>query len=92
MTLNLDLSPAVESLLKERATGRGMTPEAYAKWLLEGALGLPANGEVPFYLTATPEEWEREFDSLIEEMADLDVPNLPDEAFRRENIYEDRGL
>jgi hypothetical protein len=54
MSLTLDLSPEVEALISERAARQGMTPEAYAKSLLEAALGLPADREPPFYLRATP--------------------------------------
>jgi hypothetical protein len=90
MSLTLALSPAVEAFINERATRRDMTPEAYARSLLEAALGLPANGELPFYLTATPEEWVRRFHDMIESFKTISAPPIPPEALRRENMYEDR--
>ncbi|HWE37206.1 MAG TPA: hypothetical protein VG406_11625 [Isosphaeraceae bacterium] len=95
MTLNLELSPALEARLSEEAARRGISTEEYARTLLEGALGWPAatpEGGRPFYETATPEEWEREFDAMIEELGDETTPVIPMELLRREHLYEDRGL
>jgi hypothetical protein len=93
MSLILDLPPAIEARLKAEAAHRGISTEDYARRLLEGALGWPAytpEGDRPFYETATREEWLKRFHDMIDELALLDVPDLPDEALRRENMYEDR--
>lgn len=53
----------------------------------------PTNGQAKppaahFYFTATPEEWEAAMDELA--AGGENLPVLPDEAYDRENLYEDR--
>lgn len=43
--------------------------------------------EKPFWMTASTEEWVASFKQWVE--SHTDGPNLPNEAFRRESIYED---
>ena len=74
------------------------TPEeiqSYLKELNENTrltLIIPAEGErkeTPKNLhRATPEERARALDEIAE--MNRDLPALPDEAFRRENLYEER--
>jgi hypothetical protein len=45
---------------------------------------------LPFYATATPEEWVKAFDEWVERYG-RKVPNLPPEAYDREHMYGDRG-
>jgi hypothetical protein len=95
MSLILELPPALAARLSEEAAHRGISTEAFARTLLEDALGWPGaapEGGRPSRKKLTFEEWEREFDAMLEECRDLELPDLPDEAFRRENMYEDRGL
>lgn len=46
-----------------------------------------AEEEKPFWMTATPEERAADFRKWV--ASHTDGPNLPNEAFRRESIYED---
>jgi hypothetical protein len=46
----------------------------------------PVPPEQPFWATATPEERAERFHQWIQ--CHKDSPNLPDEALRRENIYD----
>lgn len=48
-----------------------------------------AEAAKPFYETATPEEWSREFLAWAESHRDL--PLLPASAFSREADYEERA-
>lgn len=50
----------------------------------------PEEEERPFYETATPEAWAREFRQWAESH-DRTAPPLPPEAVSRESIYEGRG-
>ena len=46
----------------------------------------PVPPEPPFWATATPEERAERFHQWVQ--SHKDGPNLPDEALRRENIYD----
>ena len=46
----------------------------------------PVPPEQPFWATATPEERVERFHQWVQ--SHKDSPNLPDEALRRENIYD----
>ena len=46
----------------------------------------PVPPEQPFWATATPEERVERFHQWVQ--SHKDGPNLPDEALRRENIYD----
>ncbi len=46
----------------------------------------PVPPEQPFWATATPEEGAERFHQWVQ--SHKDGPNLPDEALRRENIYD----
>lgn len=46
----------------------------------------PVPKEQPFWATATPEERAERFHQWVQ--SHKDGPNLPDEALRRENIYD----
>jgi hypothetical protein len=92
MMLNLELDQASERRLGDEARKRGLTLEKYAALLLQVMVRTrpdPAEFTIPFSLGATDEEWERELDDWIESQ-DASVPPIPDEALRRESLYEDR--
>jgi hypothetical protein len=88
-TIVLDLTPATESLLREEAARYGQDPAEYAKAIVEDKLRPIAR---PFYATATKEEWRQAFLEWIDSHRDIVALSLPAEAFRREYIYEDRGV
>lgn len=46
----------------------------------------PVSAELPFWATATPEERAERLMQWVQ--SHQDGPNLPDEALRRENIYD----
>lgn len=89
MSIQLELSPEIESLLQEEAAKRGQEAAEYAKAILEERLR-PAM-ERPFYETATKEEWLERFHQFIESHRDITGPPPTAEALRRESWYEDRG-
>ncbi|MDQ3815252.1 MAG: hypothetical protein M3347_15125 [Armatimonadota bacterium] len=98
MTLTIELTPAEEAQLQQQASGRGLTVSEYMHHLLMAQLGTSSsNGaaqperKLPFAATATPEEWIRAFNQWADSHQDIQA-NIPDEALRRENIYDDRGL
>jgi hypothetical protein len=89
--LNLELDQVSERRLGEEARKRGLTPERYAALLLQLMASTqpdPTEPTIPFALGATFEEWEKELDDWIESQ-DASVPSIPDEALRRESLYED---
>ena len=90
--LNLELDQASERRLGDEARKRGLTPERYAVLLLQMMVRTgpdSAKSTILFSLGATNEEWERELDDWIESQ-DASIPPIPDEALRRESMYEDR--
>jgi len=80
VTLQLQLDPAREAALKEKATERGVSPEQYVRGLVDEAVG------TPYKPKASPEEMRAWLDSLAERAKDL--PHLPTSAFSRESFYE----
>ncbi|MBE9199352.1 MULTISPECIES: hypothetical protein [unclassified Nodularia (in: cyanobacteria)] len=47
--------------------------------------------ELPFYETATPQEWVTAFQEWVESYRELNLPTLSDAAISRESIYGERG-
>ncbi len=95
MTLTLELTPELEQCLQAEAEKRGIGAREYAQFLLQNILRmmkLDGGSNLPLYITATPEEWIREFEAFVDSLKDIDAPEIPAEALRRENMYEDRGL
>ncbi len=101
MTLHIELSPELANRLEAEAARRGIAPGDLARSSLEAAFPpiKPDDPSAPYDPDdlasrgpITPEEWERESEALDRELADLDLPEIPMEALRRENLYEDRGL
>jgi hypothetical protein len=95
VALTLELEPSLERRLHEVAAHRGMTAAQYARMVLEVLMKAqldPTQQGLPLYITATPEEWRREFHAWIDSHAGNSTPSIPLEALRREYIYEDRGL
>lgn len=64
--------------------------EVFIKDNLEKAENPTAEKKKSFSETATTEEWLAEFHKWIDSHKDKDYPALPDEAYSRETIYEDR--
>ena len=90
MTLEIK-QPDVESRVRNLAHNRGISPEQLLLDLIEAQLPPEDAERRPFYETATSEEWNAALDHLAARFPQ-DAPLIPDEALRRENLYEDRGL
>lgn len=90
MSLTVELAPEAEAWLKVEATRRNQSPEEYAKTVLERQL--PLEEPLPFWATATTEEWLKAFHEWIDSHEDMNLPVLPEEAYSRESIYGDEGL
>ncbi len=95
MTVTIKLKPETEKRLAERAKENGVKIETYLEVFIEQNLSdknetSAQKKEKPFYETATTKEWLAEFHKWIESHKDKDYPVLPDEAYGRESIYEDR--
>ena len=94
MTLTIELTPEQEARLQAFARRQGLEAAELAQRLVTEHLPLlertatPAVDRSHFYFTATPEEWETAMDELA--AGGESLPVLPDEAFDRENLYEDR--
>lgn len=93
MTVTLELKPETEKRLAKKAKENGLPIEDYLEVFIEDNLQDDVEAEErekPFYETATKEEWIAEFDRWIESHRNENYPLIPDEALRRENMYEDR--
>ncbi len=95
MTVTIELKPEIEKRLAEKAKQNGLKIETYLEVFIEE--NLDDEAEIPveekeksFSKTATKEEWLAEFRKWIDSHKDKDYPVLPDEAYSRESIYEDR--
>jgi hypothetical protein len=88
MTLTINVAPEVEDRLREEAARRGQEAGEYVSDLLSDML---RDRPRPFYETASREEWVRAWREWAASHKSTAAP-IPDEALRRENMYEDRGL
>jgi hypothetical protein len=84
MTITINIKPEVEAELARQAEVRGMDVPAYAATLLEQAAHPPKAESVNRSL----EEFEKTLDRIAQ-FSDK-IPVLPDEAFSRESLYQDR--
>ena len=91
MNFSIDVDPQLSARLTEAARARGMDPvkllESLVAEHLPPVVSSPGQGS-PRHPYRTPEERVRAMDALAEKNAAL--PILPDSAFDRESIYEDR--
>lgn len=95
MTVTIELKPETEKRLVERARQKNLKIETFLEVFIEENLDdeteiSPQGEKKPFYETASKEEWLAEFRSWMDSHQDKDYPVLPDEAYSRESIYEDR--
>ena len=88
MSITLDLGPELEARLRGEADRQGKPVESLLKGWIEQK-SEPVTAAPKFYETATPAEWAAEF---LRWTASFPTPKnpLPDEALRRESMYEDR--
>ena len=91
MQLNIDFSPQISAQLIQEAQIRGIDPiklleSLVAEYLPPVASTSESAAAHPKYMT--PQERIVAMDAVAEKYAN--APILPDSAFHRENIYEDR--
>ena len=102
MTLTIELTLAEQERITAAALQKGLDPAEFIKMLVTEHLPKATSDEqqyqavagqkVPdrshFYFTATREQ----FHGALEEIAQMNknLPGLNDDAFDRENLYEDR--
>lgn len=89
VTIEVDQNTALAlERLKEKAFAQGVTVDSLISPLVEnGSSGLKE--EKPFYETATPEEWVKEFLDWANNR-DRNTPGLTLADVSRDTIYEDR--
>lgn len=81
MSITVQLEPDVEARLLARARAEGMSLDAYVKTVMEQMAAIEGPPEVSL------EDFEAGLDALAEGCEEL--PVLPPDAYRRENIYGD---
>ncbi len=99
MIVSLELTPDLAERLMSEAVRRGVAAESVVRVALEDALATTGRAapEAPYdpnnlnsRRPATREEWLREFEAAEREFEELgDLPEIPMEALRRENMYAD---
>jgi hypothetical protein len=80
--------------MRAEAAKRGVDAEGYARTLLRNVLSSLAHTggqDLLFYITATPDEWTREFHAFVQSFDDVTAPPIPEDALRRESLYQDRS-
>ena len=92
MTATFEIPEEVAARLREAANEKGISlAELVADALLREAVRVETLGHDPSVSKPlSPEEWSRKFHELVDSFKDLNLPPIPPEAWRRENIYEDR--
>jgi hypothetical protein len=104
MSLTIELTPQGEAWIETESRRQGVPPAEVLRKLVDAqAKPTPESVAIDaearrirareanrnhFYFTATPEEFRRALDEIAEMNKDLPAPR--DEAFDRENLYEDR--
>ena len=91
MSVTIELKPETEKRLAEKAKQNGLPIETFIEVFIEDNLEETEDKpkEKPFHETATKEEWLTEFHRWVDSHQDKNYPSIPDEALRRENMYED---
>ncbi len=92
MILTIELKPETEKRLAEKAKQNGLPIETFIEVFIED--NLEETGDKPkeknFREKMTKEEWRAEFRKWMDSHKGKNYPSIPDEALRRENMYEDR--
>ena len=91
MSLTIN-APGVEGRLRREAARKGVSAADLAATILSDHLAdapSPAEAAAPFYDTASPEEWNAEFDAWIQ--SHEGGVSLPESAMTRESFYEVRA-
>lgn len=92
MTIILDLPPELEQELERKAERLGIATSDYVRELVAQELGNGEPIEACESLMTPFEEWERAVDQWRAGHWNLDAPEIPAEALRRESLCDDRGI
>jgi hypothetical protein len=91
MTLTMEVPAGILDTLRLNAERKGIPFEEYMLGVLEKEAELIGTQGGELWRNLTKEEWLKAFREWADSH-DTDTPILSDEALRRENMYEDRGL
>jgi hypothetical protein len=84
MSINIELKPEIEELLKQKAAAKSISIESYVEELIEQQVSRPhINSHIGL------EEIDQILDSLAEGLDDRSI--LRPEAYTRESIYQDHN-
>ncbi len=92
MALTLELTPGIHAQLEAQASKSGMSVEKVVIAMIVHKLGGTydecgtANSQKD---SSEVNERVRPFDEMIESFSDIQAPEIPAEALRRENLYDD---
>jgi hypothetical protein len=84
VAITIELPADVEARIVANALRRGVSPNEYAGQLVADAVPLDSAMQDP---KGAPEGF-RERMAALGKLAGRDLPSIPDEALRRENLYE----
>ena len=93
MTVTIQLKPEIERRLAEKAKQNGLPMETFIEVFIEENLNdkienaTRENMEQSSQKMEKYEEWSAKFHRWLDSHKDKNYPNLPDEAYSRENIY-----
>lgn len=91
MTFTIELKPETQRLIEFRAEKNGVKVEAYLEEFIEESMGQQCGeAETTIDVNARKSEWKERFNKWLESHKDKGYPSIPDDALRRENMYEDR--
>jgi len=86
MTVTLDLTPEQEAAIKQQAEEQGVSVEEWLRGLVDARV---PRASIAHLQQSDPEEWIRRFEASLRSRPGAGY-SLPDEAYSRENLYEDR--
>ena len=81
--IQIELSPEMEERLADAARARGLQPDDYASQIIASSVRLTEQKQ------PSAEDLERFFVALATHSTK--IPDLPDEAYSRESIYQDHS-
>ena len=91
MTVTLERTPETLRRVEHRAKQHGKPIEDFLEELIEENVeNETGQATLDDSSDKAPSAWKQRFHDFLESIEDKNYPNLPDEALRRENIYEDR--
>ena len=92
MTVTIELKPETKKRLAEKAKKNGLPIETFIEIFIEDKLDETDEKpeEKTFRQAMSKEDWRIEFRKWMNSHKGKNYPSIPDEALRRENMYEER--